>query len=162
PSVADTITIDRMARDGIELAEVLRKSLQKDKILLVGHSWGSILGVHMIKARPDLFTAYVGTGQVGNSPKNYAVAYDALVQKATQLGDRQALAELKEIGPPPYANGRGYGVQRKWANFFEGANLFIGSMLGLSMQAPGSTPQDIIDWFDGQVLSAERLVPQTS
>jgi pimeloyl-ACP methyl ester carboxylesterase len=161
PSVAPTITIDRMAQDGNELAELLRKSLQKDKILLVGHSWGSILGVHMVKARPELFSAYVGTGQVGNSPRNYAVAYDALVQKATQLGDRQALAELKEVGPPPYENGRGYGVQRKWSNFFEGADFFIGSMFGIAMHAPGYTPQDIIDWFDGQVLSADRLVPQT-
>jgi pimeloyl-ACP methyl ester carboxylesterase len=161
-AIAPTITIDRMAQDGVELAELLRKSLQKDKILVVGHSWGSILGVYMVKARPDLFTAYVGTGQVGNSRKNYAAAFDALVQKATKIGDRQALAELREIGPPPYANGRGYGVQRKWSNFFEGADLFIGSMFGLAMHAPGSTPQDIVDWGDGQILSAERLVPQTS
>jgi pimeloyl-ACP methyl ester carboxylesterase len=161
-SVAPTITIDRMAQDGIELAELVRKSLQKDKILIVGHSWGSILGVYMAKARPDLFTAYVGTAQVGNSSRNYAVAYDALIRKATQVGDRQAIAELQEVGPPPYANGRGYGVQRKWANFFEGADLFIGSMLGLAMHAPGYTAQDINDWFEGQVLSAERLVPQTS
>jgi pimeloyl-ACP methyl ester carboxylesterase len=162
PSIAPSITIERMAQDGVELAELLRKSLQKEKILVVGHSWGSILGVYMVKARPELFSAYVGTGQVASSPRNYAVAYDALMRKAAQLGDREAIAELKDIGPPPYANGRGYGVQRKWANFFEGADLFIGSMFGLAMHAPGSTPQDIIDWFDGQVLSAERLVPQTS
>ena len=43
PSIAPTMTIDRMTQDGIELAELLRKSLQKDKIILVGHSWGSIL-----------------------------------------------------------------------------------------------------------------------
>ncbi|MGH2362921.1 MAG: alpha/beta fold hydrolase [bacterium] len=46
-SLAPTITIDRMAKDGIELAELLRKSLGKDKIILVGHSWGSILGAFM-------------------------------------------------------------------------------------------------------------------
>jgi pimeloyl-ACP methyl ester carboxylesterase len=48
-----TITIARMTSDGIELAEQLRKSLRKDKIIVVGHSWGSILGVFMVKARPD-------------------------------------------------------------------------------------------------------------
>ena len=46
-----------MTQDGVELADVLRKQLRKDKIILVGHSWGSILGVHMAKARPDLFYA---------------------------------------------------------------------------------------------------------
>ena len=53
-----------MTQDGVELAEYLRTHLQKDRIVLVGHSWGSFLGIHMAKQRPDLFSAYVGTGQV--------------------------------------------------------------------------------------------------
>src|SRR5213593_3826115 len=162
PSVAETITIDRLAQDGIELAEMLRRTLQKDKIIVVGHSWGSILGVFMAKARPDLFSAFVGTGQVADPKRNYSVAYDALLEKATKLGEARALRELKDVGPPPYADGRGYGVQRKWSNLFEGADFFIASMVGLALNAPGYRPRDISDWFDGQGLSAERLVPQTS
>jgi pimeloyl-ACP methyl ester carboxylesterase len=160
PSIAATITIDRMTQDGIELAEMLRRTLQKDKIVLVGHSWGSILGVLMAKARPDLFAAFVGTGQVADWARNYAVAYDDLLQKASRLGDARAIHELKAIGPPPYADGRGYAVQRKWSNLFEGADFFIASMLGLALTAPGYTPRDINDWFDGQLVSGERLVPQ--
>ena len=105
PSLAPTITIDRMTQDGIELAELLRKALQKDKIVLVGHSFGSILGVFMVKARPDLFYAYVGTGQVADETRNYAVAYTELLKKAETLQDPRAIRELKEVGPPPY---------RKW------------------------------------------------
>jgi pimeloyl-ACP methyl ester carboxylesterase len=101
PSLAPTITIDRMVQDGIELAELLRKELQKDKIVLVGHSFGSILGVLMAKARPDLFYAYVGTAQVGDEVRNYAVAYTDLLKKAEILRDPRAIRELKEIGPPP-------------------------------------------------------------
>lgn len=86
PSLAPTITIERMAQDGIELAELLRKALQKYKIVLVGHSWGSTLGVFMVKARPDLFYAFVGTGQVADPTRNYAVAYDELLKKAARLG----------------------------------------------------------------------------
>ncbi len=70
PSIASTITIERMRDDGIELAEMLRSTLQKDKILLVGHSWGSTLGAFMAKARPDLFSAFVGTGQVADPRRN--------------------------------------------------------------------------------------------
>jgi pimeloyl-ACP methyl ester carboxylesterase len=162
PSQAATITIDRMVQDGIELAEMLRRTLQKDKIILVGHSWGSILGVFMAKARPDLFSAFVGTGQVVDPARNYAVAYDALLEKAMRLGEARAIRELKDVGPPPYADGRGYAVQRKWSNLFEGADFFIASMVGLALSAPGYAPHDINDWFDGQELSAERLVPHTS
>jgi pimeloyl-ACP methyl ester carboxylesterase len=158
---AQAITVDRMVQDGVELAALLTRSLGKNKIVLVGHSWGSILGAMMAKARPGLFHAFVGTGQVADQTKNYAAAYDALVKKAEATGDQRAIRELREIGPPPYANGQGYGVQRRWSNFFEGADRFIGSMLGLALVAPGYTERDITDWFDGQGLSADRLVPAT-
>ena len=157
---AATITVARMTQDGIELAELLRKSLHQNKIILVGHSWGSALGVFMVKARPDLFWAFVGTGQVADQERNYAVAYDALVEKAESLGEQRAIQELKGVGPPPYSDRRGYGVQRKWSNLFEGADLFLSSMLGLAFVAPGYSLQDVNDWGDGQMVSAERLIPE--
>ena len=101
-AAASTITIERMVQDGVELAELLSKRLQKDKIVLVGHSWGSILGVFMAKARPELFYAFVGTGQVADPARNYAVAYAALVEWASREGNSRALQDLNEIGPPPY------------------------------------------------------------
>jgi pimeloyl-ACP methyl ester carboxylesterase len=158
----EAITIARMTQDGVELADVLRKQLRKDKIVLVGHSWGSILGVHMVKARPELFYAFVGTGQVGDQATNYAVAHRELLKKAAALEDERALRELREVGPPPYADGRGYGVQRRWSNFFEGADAFIASMMGFALAAPGYNLRDVNDWFDGQIVSSQRLVPQTS
>jgi len=157
---ASTITIDRLTRDGVELADYLRTTLKKEKIILVGHSWGSILGVLMAKARPDLFWAFVGTGQVADEQRNYDVAYHALLEKAERSGERRAVEELKAVGPPPYADGRGYGVQRRWSNLFEGADRFIASMFGLALDAPGYTLRDVNDWLDGQVASAERLVPE--
>jgi len=159
---ATTITVPRMVQDGVELAASLRKTLGKDKIILVGHSFGSILGVLMVKARPELFYAFVGTGQVADPARGYTVAFGDLLKKAEALGDARAMAELREVGPPPYPNGRGYGVQRKWSNFFEGADAFISSMFGFALAAPGSTVRDITDWGDGQSLSAEHLVPETS
>jgi len=161
-SLAPTITLDRMTQDGLELAELLRKSLGKDKIVLVGHSLGSILGVFMAKAKPDLFYAFVGTGQVADPAQTYVVAYGELLKKAEALGDQRAIRELKEVGPPPYKDGRGYGVQHRWSNMFEGADMFIASMLGLAMTAPGYTLRDINEWADGQGVSADQLVPQTS
>jgi pimeloyl-ACP methyl ester carboxylesterase len=159
-ALAETITIDRLVQDGIELAEALCTSLRTDKIILVGHSFGSILGALMAKRKPDLFRAFVGTGQVANPAGGYDVAFDALRAKARALGEARALRELDAIGPPPYADGRGYQVQRRWANLFEGADAFIVSMLGFSLGAPGCTIRDVNDWLDGQMLSADRLVPQ--
>jgi len=161
PSLGATITIDRMVRDGIELTELLRTTLKQDKVILVGHSWGSVLGVLMVKAQPELFHAFVGTGHVSTDPASgYAVAYRELLGAAERRREQRAVRELKEIGPPPWRDGKGYGVQRKWANLFEGADVFLASTLGLALTAPGYSSRDVNDWLDGQGLSAEHLVPQ--
>jgi len=147
---------------GISAADYLRRTLHKDKIILVGHSLGSIVGVLMARARPDLLYALVGTGQVADPPRNYAVAYRELLKKAKALGETRAIDELEEIGPPPYQGGRGYAVQRRWSNFFEGADRFLATMFGMALMAPGYTARDVNDWLDGQSLSAEKLVPETA
>lgn len=161
PAVAQTLTVGRMAGDGIELAEYLRKHLGKDKIILVAHSFGSLLGLLMVRTRPDLFYAYVGTGQVADETKNYAAAFDALLKKARAVRNQRAVNELVKVGPPPYSSGEGYGVQRRWSNAFEGADRFLLSTLGLALVAPGCSVKDVNDSSAGQVLSAEHLVPQT-
>lgn len=162
PESAQTVSIDRLVQDCVELAEALRTSLRKDKIILLGHSWGSVLGALAAKAKPDPFQAFVGTGQVGDQARNYHVAFDALTAKARAVGESRAVRELEDIGPPPYKDGRGYQVQRRWSNLFEGADMFIGSMFGLALGAPGYTLADVNDWGTGQMLSAEKLVPQSS
>ena len=116
----------------------------------------------MAKKRPELFYAFVGTGQVADPERNYAVAYAALVERASREGNSRALQELKEVGPPPYKDGKGFAVQRKWANLFEGGDVFIASMMGFALNAPGSSLKDINDWLEGQNASAEQLVPVTS
>ena len=161
PSVAPTMTVDRLAQDGIELSEYLRKHLGKDKIVIVCHSFGSILGLSMVQARPDLFYAYVGTGQIGDETRNYSAAYDALLKKAQTIGNQRAMDELKSVGPPPYRSGEGYRVQWRWANAFEGADQFLAGTLGLALVAPGNTLQDINDSGDGQIFSGQHLVGQT-
>jgi pimeloyl-ACP methyl ester carboxylesterase len=72
------------------------------------------------------------------------------------------MRELKEVGHPPYADGRGYAVQRKWSNLFEGSDAFIASMLGFALGAPGYSLRDVNDWINGQGVSGQHLIPQTN
>lgn len=160
-AVAPSITLPRIVKDGVELSDYLRKHLGKNKIIIVGHSFGSIVGLQMARAKPDLFYAYVGTGQVADNSKNYLVAYHELLKKARSTSNQQAIGELTRVGPPPYKSGEGYSVQRRWANAFEGADQFLFGTIGLTLVAPGNSVQDINDSADGQMLSAEHLVPET-
>ena len=89
------VTIDRMVQDGIEVAEFLRFRMRKSKIVLVGLSWGSMLGVKMARARPDLFSAYVGTGQSVNQCKYKRIGYEQVLAEAHRRNNSQAIREPK-------------------------------------------------------------------
>lgn len=118
-AVDAAVTIDRIVQDGIELAEFIRARLNKKKIVLVGVSWGSGIGVQMVKSHPDLFYAYVGTGQSVNQGRFKAIAYTQLLAEARSRNDRKAIIELEANGPPPYDSIAKETVHTKWANAYE-------------------------------------------
>jgi pimeloyl-ACP methyl ester carboxylesterase len=141
-SITD-MTIHRMAQDGLELAELLRTRLHKDRIILVGHSWGSILGIQMAKARPDLFYAYVGTGQVVNAQRNEIVTYERTLERARVLGNSIAIDALRRIGSPPYRSLKDIQTAGRWGQEFEGATTYTNAELASALFAPGYSLHDI-------------------
>ena len=64
------LTYDLMMRDGEELTKFLREYLHKDKITLLGHSWGTFYGCNLVLAHPEYYDCYIGTGQVVDFDKN--------------------------------------------------------------------------------------------
>ena len=154
------VTLSRIVHDGIELVDSLRSTLKTRKLILVGHSFGSIVGLEMVQARPDLFSAFVGTGQVGApADTTLAVAYRDVLATARRRGEQVAVRELTEIGPPPWRDGRGYGVEHKWTNLLEHDDAFLNATLSFKLTAPGITMRDINDDFDGEGFSGDKLVP---
>ncbi len=143
PEIASTMSVERMAQDGIEVAEYLRSHLHKDKVIVLGHSWGSILGIHMITKRPDLFAAYVGTGQVVDMPRGIAAAYSRLQRLAQKNHDEPSLAALKGIGPPPFKSldqvRDFFGVVDR----YESDGKALGFLGGMTLTAPGITLNDL-------------------
>ena len=99
---------ERVELDGIELARYLCDYLGKKKILLLGHSWGTHLGVEMVQRRPELFAAYIGTGQVGSWRANVQAQFDFLLAKARAAADRKRVAQLEAIGRPDPTNAQQY------------------------------------------------------
>ena len=89
------MTVAQMTQDGIELAEFLRTHLHKDRIILVGHSWGSFLGIHVVKQRPDLFYAFVGTGQLVGK-KSFEKQFELAVTRLKALAQAANNAEASE------------------------------------------------------------------
>ncbi len=102
PSIEPTMTMERMSEDGIEVAQYLAHHLGKSKIILTGGSWGSVLGVYMVHARPDLFYAFVGQSVLVNFQKDLSASYARVLQLAEAANDSATVEALKTIGPPPW------------------------------------------------------------
>lgn len=155
--LAPGVTIERMAQDGIEVAEFLRQRLYKQKVIVVGLSWGTILGVQMAKQRPDLFYAYVGTGQMVNEREAEPLDYRSVLDKARTRGDRRAISELQRIGPPPYSTQVKLGVQRKWARAYERGTQSNLDLLRTILFDSDATPRDMRDYIRGIVDSQNHF-----
>jgi pimeloyl-ACP methyl ester carboxylesterase len=154
-AIARTMTIPRMAEDGIAVADYVRKRLGKDRIILLGHSWGSILGVEMARRRPDLFSVYVGTGQVAKLRDDLRTGYPLLLEHARMRGNQTAMTEPRQAGPPPYADPEKYFVLLKWANAFDPPIRRARSAAAL-----WANLNAMLDYFSpGPMLSQRRLLP---
>lgn len=101
----ETMNIEQFLSDTYELIQMLRKRLSKDKIFLIGHSWGSILGLYTAYRHPEALYAYIGMGQVINAREAEMISYRYTVEKARDADDAEAIEILKKIGPPPYEGG---------------------------------------------------------
>src|SRR4051812_17541493 len=76
------MTLDRIAADGLDIARHLCAHLGHDKVILLGHSMGSMIGVTMAAHSPHLFHAYVGTEQLINMQENEIVSYRVMCERA--------------------------------------------------------------------------------
>ncbi|MDR0840576.1 MAG: alpha/beta hydrolase [Christensenellaceae bacterium] len=90
----ETMTLEQMVSDTVEVTNYLREKFGQEKIYLMGHSWGSFLGMNVIHDSPQLYSAYVGIGQVSNQVESEQLAYDYMVAQAKETGDTKLEAEL--------------------------------------------------------------------
>ncbi|WP_373519425.1 alpha/beta fold hydrolase [Pricia sp.] len=107
--VENPLTVAQMTDDGIALSEYLIEQLGKEKITLLGTSWGSILGAKMALKRPDLFHAYVGHAQMVSPANDLITAYHKTLEIAEKQKDLESIAGLDSIGPPSYDNAQNTG-----------------------------------------------------
>jgi pimeloyl-ACP methyl ester carboxylesterase len=166
-TVADTLTIDRFVEDAIEVAEHLRTRYGKDKLVLVGHSWGTVVGMHAALRRPDLFHVYVGIGQVINTRVNEALSYQYGLERARAEGNAGAIAELESIAPypgdQPITRDRII-VARKWPQHYGGLNAYRDAgqdyYYGASLLSPAYDCEDRKAFFAGNVFTLDHVLDE--
>lgn len=122
PSIdKDTMTVEQFVADTNDLIDYLLDRFDKEKLYLVGHSWGSELGMYVAQKYPQKLYSFISIGQLVDGKKNEELSYDFTLKMATQNNDEKAIKELTEIGRPPYENVvDDMMVQRKWLKKYGG------------------------------------------
>ena len=165
-SIADTIHIDRYVDDTIELAQHLRERYNVGKLILVGHSWGTVVGMKAALERPQLFHAYVGIGQVINTQDNERLSFEYGLAQAKKHRNAEAIGELESIAPypgdQPITRDRII-IARKWPQFYGGLSAFRDSSdyyFNAAKLSPEYSATDAAAIDKGSLFTLGRILPE--
>jgi len=158
------MTLQSVAQDGIGLAAFLREHLHHRRIILLGHSWGTMVGVRMVKERPDLFCAYVGTGQVVSIPEKEPVIYARALARLRATHAQDGVKALEALGPPPYKNHQGIETERMWSQRYDipSERDLYSNMTPVAAFAPGWSLADLYARLHAPEYAEEALYQSTA
>lgn len=165
--IAPTLSLERISEDAVEVVQYLRRRYAKQKVFVLGHSWGSLVGLTLAHRHPELLFAYVGMGQVVSGRENERVSYARTLLAAEAAGNARAVQELKSIAPYPEKDGTvplaKISIERKWSDAFGGVmhgRDGVGSYLNLAELSPDYSEADLAAFELGSRLSLPRLLPE--
>ncbi|MFC3051882.1 alpha/beta fold hydrolase [Kordiimonas pumila] len=167
--VTPTITMDRMVADGEEMVSLLRKRYNKEKIFILGHSWGTVMGLKIAEHHPEWLHAYIGMGQAINGPQNEQVGYAFALRSAKEAHNLQAIEELTAISPYPSPDGptplEHIVTQRKWLGYYGGMTWGRTSFdyeANVPLLSPDYTDDDLASSSQATMYSLIQLIPALS
>lgn len=94
---AEDITIEQIISDAIEVTNYLRQRFGKEKIFLMGHSWGSLAGIRIAVKAPELFSAYIGVSQIVKQKESEMLAYTYMKGQYEAAGNRNMAEKLNSF-----------------------------------------------------------------
>lgn len=161
-----SFTLGTFVEDAAALSRLLARRFHQPNIYLMGHSWGTLLGVQTVQKYPELFRAYLGIGQVANQLQGEQLSYDWVLQQANEHRNQPQIDLLTRYGRPPYASSQTWLdyllPQRNMVTQYGGA-MHTGSLnkllLGKLLLSKEYTLRDKINYLIGALASLERLWP---
>jgi pimeloyl-ACP methyl ester carboxylesterase len=94
-----TTALEQSISDTLEVTNYLRGRFQKDKIFLMAHSGGSLIGIQAAARAPELYYAYIGVGQMSYQLKSEGLSYEYMLRRYTEIGNTKMIRQL-ELAPP--------------------------------------------------------------
>lgn len=100
----ESITLEQMISDTREVTNYLRSRFGQEKIYLMGHSGGTFVGIYAAAQMPELYHAYIGIAQMSDQLKSEKLAYEYMVTKYKESGNRKMIRQL-ELAPVTMTDG---------------------------------------------------------
>jgi pimeloyl-ACP methyl ester carboxylesterase len=91
----ETMTVDQFVADILAVTNYLRSRFGKEKIYLMGHSWGSFIGIQAAAQAPQLYEAYIGMAQMSYQLESERLAYEFMLKRFKQKGDTKMVRRLE-------------------------------------------------------------------
>lgn len=110
----ESMNVEQFISDTLEVTDFLINKYSKDRIYLLGLSWGSLLGINAVHRHPEKYHGYIGSGQIVSAEEGAKVAYDFMLNEVKKQNHSEALKELVEIGRPPHKDDDDFMIQLKW------------------------------------------------
>ncbi len=113
----ETMTIDQFVADAKVLVDSLKLKYRKEKLFLLGHSWGTVLGMKMVSHYPEDFFAFISVNPMIHGIKNETMSLDYTIREASIRNDTVALNELRKVAkiyPHTEVGLENIKVQRDW------------------------------------------------
>lgn len=156
------ITVDRLTKDLGELIDTLLIEFEQEKVLLVGHSWGTVLALEHVAAHPENVAAYIAISQTTNQAKSDKEGYEWALARARANEDEETIKRLEKIGDPPYTI-KEFITQRRAVSQFGGAFIDGSSDLELAfsmIRTDEFSWPDLITFVQGTGSSGAVLWPE--
>lgn len=157
----ESMNINQFVEDTIETTKYILNHLDRKQVYLVGHSWGTILGMLAIKQAPQLYKRYFGVAQISHVKSSEKLSYTKLLEKAKAENHTKAYEALRDIGPPPWEHLKHDRVHQKYIEVFGGGITHDGKMVGKMMKNLLTSKEynlrDCMRFIQGQLFSMKRL-----
>ncbi len=100
--LAEPLTLETYVADALAVTDQLRDAFGKEKIFIVGHSHGGLIGAHLAARYPDRYHAFLAVAPVVSTLRQEQLSAAYVRDHYTRAGDVHAVAKLDRSGQPPY------------------------------------------------------------
>ena len=109
----EALTVALFEHDAVELINYLRNRFTRDKIFLMGHSWGGFLGMTVASRHPELLSCFIAISPMIYQRESERLSLEMMMEKAKKEKNNAAAMELSRIHIP-FENGEQLYYHRKW------------------------------------------------